>query len=130
MLVDEVQQLPDKNRVKHVLYYTRCARFELLDDIFLTQLKSIRNRHQESYTSLCQLLKNPVLRPLHLILYKDRQFVTYIEKYSWAKNKKKINKLISSPCLRKQAAHIFSKSFKSFLYVEVDKKYGRHTPFT
>ncbi len=68
--------------MKYVLYYAYCTIFELLGNVFLTQLKSIRNRHQEGYTTLCQLLENPMLYLLHLMLYKDRQFVIYMEKYS------------------------------------------------
>ncbi len=82
MFVDKVQQLPNRDRVEYVLYHARCAGFKLLGDMFLMQLKSICNRHQKSCTTLCQLLENPVFRPLHLMLYKDWQFVTYMEKYS------------------------------------------------
>ena len=116
--------------MKHVIYHTRCIGFELLDDLFLTQLKSIRNRHQEGCITLCQLLENPVLRPLYLMLHKDRRFVIYMEKYGWAKIKKEMDKLISSPRLKKQAADISLESFESFLYVEVDKEHQRHAPFT
>lgn len=45
MSVNEVQQLPNRNRVENILYHARCAGFELLSNVFLTQLKSIYNRH-------------------------------------------------------------------------------------
>ncbi len=130
MPVDEVRQLRNKDRVKHVLYYACYSGFELLGDLFLTQLKSIRNRHQEGCTTLCQLLENPVLRPLHLMLYKDRRFVIYMEKYGRAKIKEEMNKSISSPRLKKQVADVPPESFESFLYVEVDREHRRHAPFT
>ena len=130
MPVDEVRQLSDRDCVEHVLYHARCAGFESLGNVFLTQLKSIRNRHQEGCTTLCQLLENPVLRPLHLMLHKDRRFVTYMEKYGRAKIKEEMDKLISSPRLRKQAANISPESFESFSYVEVDREHQRHVPFT
>lgn len=56
--------------MEHILYHARSARFELLGDVFLTQLKSIPNRHQEGCATVHQLLENPVLRPVHLMLIK------------------------------------------------------------
>ena len=87
--------------MEHVLYYARSAGFKSIGNVFLTQLKSIHSRYQESYITICQLLENPVFYPLHLMLYKDWQFVTYIEKYYWAKVTKEMDKLILSPRLRK-----------------------------
>ena len=98
--------------------------------MFLIQLKSIHNRHQKSCTTLCQLFENLILRSLHLILYKNRRFVIYMEKYVWAKIKKEIDKLISSSSLKKKATDISPESFKSFLYVKVGKEYRRHASFT
>ena len=64
------------------------------------------------------------------MLHKNWQFVTYMEKYSWAKIKKEMDKLISSLHLRKQATNVSPESFESFLYVEVNREHWRHTPFT
>lgn len=71
MSVEEVRQLSNRDWLEHILYNARINRFELLGDVFLTQLKSIQSRYPESYTTICQLLENPVFRPLHLMLYKD-----------------------------------------------------------
>lgn len=51
-------------------------------------------------------------------------------KYSRKKVKKEMNKLISSPQLRKQAADISPESFETFLYVDVNREHQRHAPFT
>lgn len=80
MPAEEVRQLSDRDRVEHVLYHARSAGFKSLGDVFLTQLKSIRSRYQEGCTTVCQLLENPVFHSLHLMLHKDRRFVTYMEK--------------------------------------------------
>ncbi len=109
--------------MEHFLYDARYAGFKSLGNVFLTQLKSIHNRHQDSCITLCQLLENPVLHPLHLILHKDRRFVTYMEKYGRAKIKEEMDKLISSLRLRKQVADISPESFESFSYVEVDREH-------
>lgn len=55
--------------------------------------------------------------------HKNWQLVLYIKKYGWAKIKKKMNKLILSLHLKKQATDIFLESFKSFSYIKVDKKH-------
>lgn len=80
--------------------------------------------------TLCQLFENPVFCLLYLILYKDQQFIIYIEKYGRSKIKEEIDKLISSPRLRKQTIDVFLESFKSFLYKEVNRKHQRYTLFT
>lgn len=64
------------------------------------------------------------------MLYKNWQFVTYMEKYRQEKNKEKINKWILSPYLKKQATNISLKSFKLFLYMEVNKQHQKHLFFT
>lgn len=46
-----------------------------------------------------------------------------MEKYSWAKIKIEINKLISNRRLRKKVADVFLKSFESFLYIKIDKEH-------
>lgn len=51
-------------------------------------------------------------------------------KYSREKVKEEMNKLISSPQLRKQAADISLESFKTFSYVDIDRKYCSHARFT
>lgn len=51
-------------------------------------------------------------------------------KYSQKKVKKERNELISSFQLRKSDADISLKSFKIFLYIDSDKKYQKHLPFT
>ena len=94
-----------------------------MGNVFLTHLKSIYSKYQKSYATVCQLFKNPVLRPLHLILYKDWQFITYIEKYIQAKVTEEMNKLILSSRLRKQAIDVFMKNFESFSYIEIDRAY-------
>ena len=121
MPLEDVRLLPERDRVEHVLYYARSAGFGLLGDMFLTQLGCIRSRHQEGCTTVCQLLENPVLRPVHLMLYKDRRFDTYMAKYSREKIKEEMDKLISSPQVRKQATDLSSESFETFSYVEVDR---------
>lgn len=130
MPVEDVQQLSDRDRVEHLLYYTRSAGFKLLGDVFLTQLKSICSRIQEGCRTVCQLLENPVFHSLHLMLYKDRRFVTYMEKYGRAKVTEEMNQLISTPRLRKKASDIFLESFKSFSYVEIDRKHRRYVSLT
>ncbi len=130
MPVEKVQQLPDRDRVEHVIYHVRSAGFESLGDVYLTQLKSICTSHQKGCTTLCQPLENPMFRPLHLMLYKDWRFVTYMEKYDWAKIKEEMNKLISSPRLKKQATDVSSESFELFSYVKVDREHQRHASFT
>lgn len=40
-----------------------------------------------------------------------------------------MDKLISSPQLRKQAANTSLESFKTFLYVEVNREYWKQAPF-
>lgn len=57
------------------------------------------------------------------MLYKDWQFDTYMAKYSQKKIKKEMDKLISSPQLRKQATDLSPESFKTFSYVEVDREH-------
>lgn len=91
--------------------------------MFLTQLKSLRSKHQKSYATIYQLFENLVLHPIHLMLYKDWQFVTYMEKYNWAKIKIEIDKLISSLRLQKQATNVSLENFESFSYIKVVKKY-------
>ena len=71
IFVKKVQQLFDSDWVEHIFYYVNSAGFELLDDVILTQLKSICSRYQEGYITVCQLLKNLVFHLLHLIIYKD-----------------------------------------------------------
>ncbi len=100
-----------------------------MGDVFFTQLKFIYNRHQKGGTTLCELLENPVFHPLYLMLHKNRRFIIYMEKYGRVKIKKEIDKLISSPYLRKQVADVSPESLKSFLYIKVDREYRKHTPF-
>lgn len=102
----------------------------MLGNIFLTQLKSIHSKYQESCAIVYQLLKNLVFRLLHLILHKDWQFIIYIEKYIWAKVMEEINKLISSPHLRKQVLDISLESFELFSYIEIDRKHQKYALFT
>ena len=115
MPVDKIRQFLNRDYVEHVLYYAYCIGFELLGDLFLTQLKCICNKYQEGYTTLYQLFENLVLCLLHIMLYKNRQFILYMEKYGHAKIKKEMNKLTSSSPLKKQAADIFPENLKSFL---------------
>ena len=98
--------------------------------MFLTQLKSIHSRYQKDFITICQLLKNPLFYSLHLMLYKDRRFVTYMEKYSRVKVIEEIYQLILSPHLRKKASDISLESFESFAYVAIDSKYQKHATFT
>lgn len=126
MFVKEIQQLSNRDQEEYILYYVHNTRFQLLGDIFLMQLKSIYNKYQEGYTTICQLFENLVFCLLYLILYKNQQFVIYIEKYILVKITKEIKKLISSFRLRKQAIDIFLESFESFLYVKIDREYQRH----
>lgn len=51
-------------------------------------------------------------------------------KYRGKKVKQELDRLISGLQLKKQVADIFLEGFKTFLYVDVDKKYERHAPFT
>lgn len=53
-----------------------------------------------------------------------------MEKYGQAKITREMDKLISSPWLRKKAANVSSESFESFLYVKVDRENQRHASFT
>ncbi len=80
--------------MEYVPYNAGYAEFELLSNVFLMQLKSICNRHQKNCITLYQLFENPVLHLLSLMLHKDRRFVTYMEKYGWAKIKEEMGKLI------------------------------------
>lgn len=41
-----------------------------------------------------------------------------------------MDKLISSPQIRKQAADISPENLETFLYIDIDIKYYRHTSFT
>lgn len=109
--------------MEHVLYHAGSAEFDSLGDVFLTQRGCIQNRHQEGCNTVCCLFENLGLRLLHLILHKDQWFDTYMVKYSRKKVKEEIDKLISSPQLRKQVADISLESFEIFLYVDIDKKY-------
>lgn len=63
------------------------------------------------------------------MLHKNRQFVTYIEKYSRTKVIKEIDQLILSLRLRKKTSDVSPESFKLFSYVEIDTEYQRHAPF-
>lgn len=76
------------------------------------------------------MLKNLILYPIYLMLYKNWQFNTYMIKYSQIKIKNKKNKWISSFWLRKQPANIFLEGFEIFLYIEVDKKHSKQVCFT
>lgn len=115
--------------MEHILYHVHSTGFEFMSNMSLIQLKSIRRKYQKDCTTLCQLFKNLVFYPLHLILHKNQRFITYIEKYIWAKIKKDMDKLISSSCFRKQVIDIWSKSFKSFSYVKIDRKYQKYATF-
>lgn len=53
ILLDDIQQLLNKDYMEYVLYYIHFARFELLGNVFLMQLKFIYNKYQEGYTILC-----------------------------------------------------------------------------
>ena len=130
MPLEDVCMLPDRDRVEHVLYHALSAGFDSLGDMFLTHLRCIQNKHQKDCNIVYCLLENPGLRPLHLMLHKDQRFYMYIVKYSWKKIKKEIDKLISSPQFRKQAADISLESFETFLYIDVNRKHRRHAPFT
>lgn len=101
MPLEKVRMLPDRDRIEHVLYHTRTAGFGSLGDVFLTQLGYIRSKHQEGYSTICQLLENPILCPVHLMLLKYQQFENYMVKYSKEKVKEEMDKLISSFWLRK-----------------------------
>ncbi len=46
-----------------------------------------------------------------------------MEKYGWVKIKEEMDKLISSPRLRKQAEDVSPESFESFSYIEVDREH-------
>ena len=130
MHIEKVQQLSDEDRVEHVLYHVCNAGFELMGDMFLMQLKSIHSRYQKNFITVCQLLKNPLFYLLHLMLYKDRQFVIYMEKYGRVKVMEEIYQLILSPHLRKKTSDISLESFESFSYVEIDSEYQRQVTFT
>lgn len=64
------------------------------------------------------------------MLYKDWQFLIYMKKYGRTKIKEEMNKLISSSCLKKQVTNKSQESFKSFLYVKVNRKYPRPVLYT
>ena len=57
--------------MEHVIYYLYSVEFELLGNLFLTELKSIYSRHQKGYATIYQIIENLVLHLLQLILYKD-----------------------------------------------------------
>lgn len=116
--------------MEYVLYYVHSIEFDLLNNIFLIQLKFIYNRYQKSYIIKYQLFKNLVFYLLYLILYKNQQFVTYIEKYNQVKITKKINQLTLNLRFRTKILNIFSKSFKSFLYIKINKKHQKYILFT
>lgn len=65
------------------------VRFESLGNMFLIQLKSIHSKYKESCTTIYQLFENPMFQMLYLILYKNQQFVIYIEKYVLCKGQKR-----------------------------------------
>lgn len=87
----------DKDCIEYVLYHAHSTRFDLLDNVVLTQPGCIQNKHQNGCNTVYYLLENLELRLLHLILYKDQQFDTYIVKYSRRKVIKEMDKLIFSP---------------------------------
>lgn len=92
--------LLDRNCIKYVLYHTYIIRFDLLSDVFLTQLGYICSRHQEDCSTICQLLENPVFYLVYLMLLKNQRFENYIVKYSRKKVIKEIDMLISSLLLQ------------------------------
>lgn len=63
------------------------------------------------------------------MLYKDEQFNMYIVKCRQKKVQKEIDILILSLQIGKNMADIFFKSFETFLYVDIDEEYCRHTFF-
>lgn len=57
------------------------------------------------------------------MLIKNLRFQNYIVKYNSKKVNKEINKLISSPQLKKQVANPSLESFEIFSYIIISKEY-------
>ena len=116
--------------MEYVLYYIHITRLEFLGNVFFMQLKVIDNRYQESYITICQLFKNLIFCPLYLMLYKNQQFIIYIEKYDYTKIIKEMDKLILSPYFRKRVTNISPNSFKLFSFIEIYHNYQKYALLT
>lgn len=92
MSLKDVRMLWDRDCIKYILYHIYIAGFQLLGDIFLTQLRCESSRYQKGCIIIYQLLENPVFCLIYLILLQNQGFENYIAKY----NKKKVKKIWTS----------------------------------
>ncbi len=78
MPIEEVRNLPDRDRMEYVAYYARMAGFNNLSETFLTLLRCIPLRHHEGCNTICDIIQNSELHRVQNLLIKDPRFISFI----------------------------------------------------
>ena len=130
MPIQEVRNLPDRDRVEYVAFYARMAGFNNLSETFLTLLRCIPLKHHEGCNTICDIIQNPELHRVRILLIKDSRFISYITNSARELVQAEMISVTSSNQLRLPVEEMNPQQLREFSLVAIDRAHKQEAPFT
>ncbi len=130
MSIEEVQNLPDRDRVEYVAYYAWMARFNNLSKTFLTLLRCIPLRHHKGYNTICDIIQNLELHGVRNLFIKDLRFISFITNSARELIQAEIKSVTSSNQLRLPVEEMNPWRLREFSLVAIDRAHKQDASFT
>ncbi len=130
MPIEEVRNLPDRDRVEYVAYYTWMAGFNNLSEMFLTLLRCIPLRHREGCNTICDIIQNPELHRVRNLLIKDPRFISFVTNSAQELVQAEMKSVTSSNQLRLSIEEMNPRRLREFSLVAIDRAHKQEASFT
>ena len=130
MPIQEVRNLPDRDRVEYVAFYARMAGFNNLSETFLTLLRCIPLKHREGCNTICDIIQNPELHGVRTLLIKDPRFISYVTNSARELVQAEMINVISSNQLKLPVKEMNPQRLREFLLIAIDRTHKQEAPFT
>ncbi len=121
MPIKEVRHLPDRECMEYVAYYAWMAGFNILSEMFLSQLCCILLKHYEACNTIYDIIQNPVLHEVQSLCDKNPWFVSYVTKSARDLAQVEIKSVSSSNQLKMPVEDMNLQRLRILLLVAIDR---------